>query len=91
MVMKNKLIGVTLGWDGNPHLMFEGERILWGDADKKLFPQYFLLDGSIDYKKVGEDTKEYRRKKRIQHCKKNNTMYIKFVRWFSKKLRRIVK
>ena len=36
-----KVIGVTLGWDLKPHLCFEGGFILWGDADRILYPQYF--------------------------------------------------
>jgi hypothetical protein len=36
-----KIIGVTLGWDGKPHLCFEGGKILWGNADRILYPQYF--------------------------------------------------
>jgi hypothetical protein len=36
-----KIIGVTLGWDGKPHLCFEDGSILWGNADRILYPEYF--------------------------------------------------
>lgn len=36
-----KVIGVTLGWDGQPHLCFTGGKILWGNADRILYPTYF--------------------------------------------------
>lgn len=36
-----KIIGVALGWDGKPHLCFEDGKILFGNADKILYPQYF--------------------------------------------------
>jgi hypothetical protein len=36
-----KIIGVTMGWDLKPHLAFEGGYILYGNADRILYPQYF--------------------------------------------------
>jgi hypothetical protein len=36
-----EIIGVTMGFDGKPHLCFTGGYILWGNADKVLYPQYF--------------------------------------------------
>jgi hypothetical protein len=36
-----EIIGVTLGWDGKPHLCFTGGKILFGDADRILYPKYF--------------------------------------------------
>lgn len=39
--LKLKIRGVTLGWDGRPHLCFDNGNILFGDADKRLFPEYF--------------------------------------------------
>jgi hypothetical protein len=36
-----KPIGVTMGWDLKPHLAFEGGYILYGNADRILYPQYF--------------------------------------------------
>ncbi len=36
-----KPIGVTMGWDGDVHLAFRNGFILWGDADKTLYPEYW--------------------------------------------------
>jgi hypothetical protein len=37
-----QIIGVTLGWDLKPHLCFKGGKILWGNADRILYPEYFI-------------------------------------------------
>ena len=39
--LKLKIKGVTIGYDGEPHLCFENGQILWGNADRILFPEYF--------------------------------------------------
>ena len=44
MTKKEKPIGVTLGWDAKVHLCFKGGYILYGDADKILYPQYWQKD-----------------------------------------------
>ncbi len=36
-----KIVGATLGWDKRIHLVFDDGKILWGDADRILFPEYF--------------------------------------------------
>jgi len=44
-----KPIGITLGWDLKPHLLFDNGNILWGDSDRILFPEYFNDDGTIKW------------------------------------------
>lgn len=39
-----KVISVTLGCDLKPHLCFEGGYILFGNADRILYPEYFNGD-----------------------------------------------
>ena len=35
----------TLGWDREIHILFEDNKILWGDADRILYPEYFDENG----------------------------------------------
>jgi hypothetical protein len=37
----DKIIGVTLGWNLKPTLMFDDRSILFGGADRILYPEYF--------------------------------------------------
>lgn len=36
-----RIVGVTLGWDGRPTLLFENGRILPRDWEKLRFPEYY--------------------------------------------------
>ncbi|HZG16938.1 MAG TPA: hypothetical protein VE710_18260 [Candidatus Bathyarchaeia archaeon] len=38
---KFEIIGVTIGFDLKPRLCFAGGKILYGNADQILYPQYF--------------------------------------------------
>lgn len=37
-----RIIGVTLGWDGKPHLCFKDGRYLPTRAERLLYPSYFV-------------------------------------------------
>lgn len=39
---KPKIIGVCLGWDLEPHLYFSDGTYLYGNAEKILYPEYFI-------------------------------------------------
>jgi hypothetical protein len=39
-----RVIGVTIGFDLRPHLAFSDGTILWGDADKIFYPEYWPED-----------------------------------------------
>jgi hypothetical protein len=39
--MKDKPIGATMSWSGTPCLCFEGGYILFGNAERILYPEYF--------------------------------------------------
>ena len=38
----SEVIGVCLGWDGNPHLCFDNKTYLPTKAERILYPSYFI-------------------------------------------------
>lgn len=43
----HKIIGVTLGWDLEPHICFETKTYLPTKAERLLYPEYFVYGDGI--------------------------------------------
>lgn len=72
-MVKELPVGVEMGWDMMPHLCFADGRILFGDADKYLYPEYWK-DGAwptdpVTHEKLPEfDRYAYDKQKRKRRC-----------------------